>query len=259
MFSRMTISEGMTFRCICFLVCLFWLQKRGCHFVASATIMCMSFLTAKFAITIISFLVCLFWLQKRGWHFVASATIMCMSFLIAKFAITIISFLVCLFWLQKRGWHFVASATIMCMSFLTAKFAITIISFLVCLFWLQKRGWHFVASATIMCMSFLTAKFAGGTTWYVCWKHGGDLQKDLAVLAAGLRSQRGNTRVRFYYIHFKELESRYMSPIQGIDGRIPHNNTYTTNEMNHDVYFALSQSSTLNKKRIFGENLLRDL
>ena len=48
-----------------------------------------------------------------------------------------------------------------------------------------------------------------------CWKHGGDLEKDLAVLAARLRSQR-NVRVRFYYIHFKELESRYMSPIQGI-------------------------------------------
>ena len=78
---------------------------------------------------------------------------MCMSFLTATFAVTIISFLVCLFWLQKRGWHFVASATIMCMSFLTAQFAITIISFLVCLFWLQKRGWHFVASATIMCMT----------------------------------------------------------------------------------------------------------
>ena len=88
------------------------------------------------------------WLQKRGWHFVASATIMCMSFLTAQFAITIISFLVCLFWRQKRGWHFVASATIRCISFLTAQFAITIISFLVCLFWRQKRGWHFVASAT---------------------------------------------------------------------------------------------------------------
>ena len=48
-----------------------------------------------------------------------------------------------------------------------------------------------------------------------CWKHGGDLEKDLAALAARLRSQR-NVRVRFYYIHFKELESRYMSPIQGI-------------------------------------------
>ena len=48
-----------------------------------------------------------------------------------------------------------------------------------------------------------------------CWKHGGDLEKDLAALAVRLRSQR-NVRVRFYYIHFKELESRYMSPIQGI-------------------------------------------
>ena len=36
--------------------------------------MCMSFRIATFAVTIISFLVCLFWLQKRGWHFVASAT-----------------------------------------------------------------------------------------------------------------------------------------------------------------------------------------
>ena len=91
-----------------------------------------------------------------------------------------------------------------------------------------------------------------------CWKHGGDLEKDLAVLAARLRSQR-NVWVRFYYIHFKELESRYMSPIQGILVGFHIIITYTACEMHHDVCFVLSQSSTLNKKWIIGENLLRDV
>ena len=91
-----------------------------------------------------------------------------------------------------------------------------------------------------------------------CWKHGGDLEKDLAVLAARFRSQR-NVRVRFYYIHFKELESRYMSPIQGILVGFTIIITYTANEMHHDVCLVLSQSSTFNQKWIIGENLLRDV
>ena len=61
------------------------------------------------SVTIISFFVCLFWLQKRGWHFLASGDVyflFCMSLLTTKEKMTLccarcnMSFFVCLFWLQ---------------------------------------------------------------------------------------------------------------------------------------------------------------
>ena len=97
-----------------FFVCLFWLQKRVWHFVASATI--------------ISFFVCLLWPQKRGWHFVASDTIM--------------SFFVCLFSTAKEGMtlrcirHYLF---LLCMSFLTAKAGMTFR----CIW--HHHGWRFSA------------------------------------------------------------------------------------------------------------------
>ena len=103
-------QEGMTFRCIrhrySLLACLFWLQRRGWHFVASGIVIlflhvfsdykggddislhpaplvssCMSFLTTQEGMTFrcirhrYSLLACLFWLHRRGWHFVASVTV----------------------------------------------------------------------------------------------------------------------------------------------------------------------------------------
>ena len=69
--SFLTTKEGMTFRFIrhllCLFLCLFWLQKRGFHFVLHPTTSCIRH--CYFLV------VCLFWLQRRGWHFVAYATI----------------------------------------------------------------------------------------------------------------------------------------------------------------------------------------
>ena len=125
----------------------------------------------------------------------------------------------------------------------------------VCLFWLRnlpslsfpfwyvfsddKRGDDISSHPPPLCVCLFWLPLG-------CWKHGGDLEKDLAALVVRLRSQR-NVRVRFYYIHFKELESRYMSHYSGNIGRIPHNDTYTGNDMHHDVYFVLSRSESAGK------------
>ena len=66
-----------------------------------------------------SLLACLFWLHRRGWHFLlhpAPLFSSCMSFQTTKEGMTFrcirhrYSLLACLFWLHRRGWHFVASA-----------------------------------------------------------------------------------------------------------------------------------------------------
>ena len=125
-------KEGMTFCCIrhrySLLACLFWLHRRGWHFVASVTVIlflhvfsdytggddislhpapldssCMSFLTTQEGMTFrcirhrYSLLACLFWLHRRGWHFVAGDDISshpaplvssCMSFLTTQEGMT---------------------------------------------------------------------------------------------------------------------------------------------------------------------------
>ena len=103
-----------------FLVCLFWLQKRGWHFVASVTIM--------------SFLVCLFWLQKSTHDLSLHPSLSCpFLYVFSDYKRAPMTFR-CI-----RHSHFLS-----CMSFLTSKEGMTCR----CI-----RHYH-----VLSCMSFLTTK-----------------------------------------------------------------------------------------------------